>query len=411
VEKLDKKAHVAFLVHSKLSSLDILQYIAQEFGLEVNGQSKAALLINLKDFISTYAMKNEKVILIIDEAQNLSVDVLEELRLLTNFENPEKKLLQIILVGQRQLEHILKLPELAQLSQRIGLNCRLLPMNYPETKGYIERRLEVAGISSPIFTPKATKEIFVRSKGIPRVINLICDLALLFGFIDEEYEIGRTTIKQVMKELNLYAPEKRMSRAPRQKRATNGAHANGFRRPGRLALVAGIAVCSLLGVGIVLQSPLASRKLREYMTTVSSPLAVVPPSPGGREQPLLPPSPGGREQSKRVQWAQPTLSYQLPTGEPLAVSLPPLQPTPDNLPVKVTLDASANMPLWLKFDPEKLVLSGTAPRTEAGKTYHLTVRARTADGLESPLQLAFTLLPQTRPSRAFPLTTPRQGKP
>src|SRR6266849_4018538 len=155
VEKLDKKAHVAFLVHSKLSSLEILQYVSQEFGLEINGQSKAALLIKLKDFLSTYAMKNEKVILIIDEAQNLSVDVLEELRLLTNFENPEKKLLQIILVGQLQLESILKLPELAQLSQRIGLNCRLLPMNYPETKGYIERRLEVAGISSPIFTPKA----------------------------------------------------------------------------------------------------------------------------------------------------------------------------------------------------------------------------------------------------------------
>jgi hypothetical protein len=318
--------------------------------------------------------------------------------LLTNFENPEKKLLQIILVGQRQLEAILKLHELAQVSQRIGLNCRLLPMNYPETKGYIERRLEVAGIISPLFTPQATRAIFARSQGIPRVINLICDLALLFGFIDEKYEIGRATITQVMKELNLYAPAKRLSRHPRHQRDTTGAHANGFKRPGRLALVAGIAVCSLLGIGVVLQSSLARRQLREYRTTGASPLAVVPHRPGVRAQP------------QPVQWAHTTLSYQLPTGEPLAVALPPLQPTPDQLPVKVTLDASDTMPLWLKFDPEQLALSGTAPLTETGKTYHLTVRARTAAGLESPLQLAVTLIPQTRPALAVPRTAPRQGK-
>ena len=102
VKSLDEETHVAFLVHSKLDPLDILQYASHEFKLEISGQSKAELLINLKNFLFTYAMKNEKIILIIDEAQNLSVDVLEELRLLTNFENPEKKLLQIILAGQPQ---------------------------------------------------------------------------------------------------------------------------------------------------------------------------------------------------------------------------------------------------------------------------------------------------------------------
>ena len=137
VKSLDEKTHIAFLVHSKLESLDILQYIFQEFGLESTGKSKAELLISLKDFLLTYENTNEKVVIIVDESQNLSVDVLEDLRLLTNFENHEKKLLQIMLVGQPQLEYILKLPELNQLSQRIGFNCQLLPMNYYETQGYI----------------------------------------------------------------------------------------------------------------------------------------------------------------------------------------------------------------------------------------------------------------------------------
>src|SRR5262249_41012302 len=140
------------------------------------------------------------------------VDVLEELRLLTNFENHEKKLLQIILAGQLQLEEKLKLPELAQLSQRLGFYSRLMPMNHRETKGYIEKRLSVAGVTYPIFTPKAIKKIFVYSNGVPRVINLLCDLALLFGFINEKREIGPTMIQQAMQEFNFHIPTHSMRR-------------------------------------------------------------------------------------------------------------------------------------------------------------------------------------------------------
>src|SRR5215813_10474928 len=174
MKRLDEKTHVAFLVNPNLDYVDILKHASQEFGLEVTGKSKAELLTNLENLLLTCAMKNEKVILIVDEAQHLSVDVLEELRLLTNFENHEKKLLQIILAGQLQLEEKLKLPELAQLSQRLGFYGRLMPMNYRETKGYIEKRLSVAGVTYPIFTPKAIKKIFVYSNGVPRVINLLC---------------------------------------------------------------------------------------------------------------------------------------------------------------------------------------------------------------------------------------------
>src|SRR4030095_15632983 len=226
VQSLNEKTRRVYIVNTKLEFIDILKHITQEFGLESTGKSKIELLTNLKNFLLMCEKINEKAVIIIDEAQDLSVDVLEELRLLSNFESHEKKLLQIILVGQPQLEYILKLPKLTQLAQRIGFNCQLFPMNYYETKGYIEKRLEVAGVIYPIFTSRAIKKIFVSSKGIPRVINLICDTALLFGSGDAKHQIGRAIIKQVMKELNLYIPEKSISHYTNQKRDENGPQAN-----------------------------------------------------------------------------------------------------------------------------------------------------------------------------------------
>jgi general secretion pathway protein A len=296
IEKLDEKIHAAFIVNSRLNSFEILQYASKELRLEITGQSKAELLLNLKDFLLTHAVTNEKVILIIDEAQNLSVDVLEDLRLLTNFENAEKKLLQIILVGQPQLEEKLKLPELAQFSQRVGLSCRLLPMNQGETKCYIEKRLYVAGASYPIFTPRAIKEIFLYSQGIPRVINIICDFALLLSFIDETYEIGHTIIKQVIEELTLYTPKKSMYRYTHQKQDTTITSNSGLMCRNHRALVSALAAFILLGAGLILQSSLGSKKLKEYTTrSVESPPIVLPQSPAYREPPLLPQSPAYRE--------------------------------------------------------------------------------------------------------------------
>src|SRR5262249_12103158 len=152
-----------------------------------------------------------------------------------------------ILSGHLELENTLNLPKLSQIRQIIGVHCRLIPMSYSETRRYIARRLEVAGSNTAIFTPKAIREIFVGSQGLPRAINVICDLALLSGFIHEEHEIGRATIRKVTQEFTLYTPAQRTSRQPHQKQATNGGHASGFRRPSRLAIIAGITVFSLLG--------------------------------------------------------------------------------------------------------------------------------------------------------------------
>ena len=170
---------------------------------------KSNLLINLENFLLTCEKRTEKVIIILDEAQNLSVDVLEEVRLLTNFEHHGQKLLQIILVGQPQLEYVLQLPQLTQLTQRIGFNCQLLPLNYSETKWLYRKKVGCCGVLCILSSQqRAIKQIFMYSKGIPRVINLISDTALLFGFGDEKRTIGRTIIRQVMQELNLYSSGK-----------------------------------------------------------------------------------------------------------------------------------------------------------------------------------------------------------
>jgi hypothetical protein len=290
------------------------------------------------------------------------------------------------------------LPELTQLNQRLGFHCCLIPMDYYETKGYIEQRLAVAGVTHPVFTARAVKKIFMCAKGVPRVINVICDNALIYGFSHRKRKIGCAIIQQVVQKLHLDGIEQV------EKHQSQG----GFGRSKRLALITGIASLSLLGVGFVLQPSLPGGKFREYTRSVASPPAVLPQSPSVHEPPLLPQSPDVHEppllpqspsvyeQPKRVQWVQTTVSYQLPTGTPLTVSLPQLQRTPRDLPVTVTLHISDSTPTWLTFDPAKLVLSGTAPLQDTGKTYHLTFRAQTTDGPESLLQLVVTLRGQTK---------------
>ncbi len=295
LQHLAETTHAAFLVSSTLNAFEILQYAAKEFRLEFTGDSKAKLLLQLRDFLVTQATSNAKVVLIVDEAQNLSVEVLEDLRLLTNFERAEKKLIQIILVGHLRLEETLKCPELLQLRQRVGRRCRLLPLNDDETKAYIERRLAVAGATEPLFTPQAIKAVSLHSQGIPRVINTICDGALLFGFRDDTREIGPWTIQAVMQDLHVYTPEQLQRSHTRPQRDTPVRPASGFRRPRRRVVLAALAVVSLLGAGVLWHSPLVSHKGKESARRSASSPAVVPPSPAYREPPLLPYEPASRE--------------------------------------------------------------------------------------------------------------------
>lgn len=398
VQRLGNKAHVAYVVNPKLDPTGMLQYASQEFRLEISGKSKAELLINLKNFLIYYP--GQRIIIIVDEAHNLSVDVLEELRLLTNFETSEKKLIQIILAGQPQLEELLQLPELAQLNQRIGMSCRLLPMSAEETRRYIERRATVAGAKQALFTPEAIEEIFVYAQGVPRVINMLCDLALLFGYADAEREIKRSTIQQAAENLNLYVREGSLRRqASRPQEWTNEVqHGDaeplqrlekrlpwpGAMPPGRLVRRIGFVVAGLLLGGIALGLFFNSHTLQEYTAKLAPYLRLS--SPGTPSS-----MPSGA-----VQWAQNSVFHQLPTGEPFSLSLPALQNTREGFPVEVTLDTLSNVPGWLEFDPTELRLRGVAPSTEAGKIYTLAFRAHTTNGLESLLQLHVALIGQTK---------------
>jgi general secretion pathway protein A len=141
------------------------------------------------------------VVLIIDEAQNLDPKLLEEVRLLTNLETPKGKLLQVILMGQPELDHILSLPQFRQLKQRVSLRYQLKPLNSEDTNFCIMRRLKLAGAAEQTFTPKL-KEIYRYSKGIPRLINIVCDNALLTGFATDQKVIGDKIIREVVSNLD-----------------------------------------------------------------------------------------------------------------------------------------------------------------------------------------------------------------
>ena len=196
--------HIAFLVNSKINVQDLFCLIFDEFGLEANEDSKSMYLIKLKNFLTQNHHNNQKSILILDEAQNFHAALLEEIRLLSNMEIAGEKLLHIFLVGQPQLLENVKTPGLGQLKQRLGIMYNLLPLNRLETELYIHKRLSVAGAHEvDIFRSDALDEIFACAKGFPRLINILCDNALLFGCSTNIYHIGRDIIRRVAKDMDI----------------------------------------------------------------------------------------------------------------------------------------------------------------------------------------------------------------
>lgn len=200
---------VALLFNPRLSVNDFFQYILKDFGINSNGSSKGEYLHALYEYLIDAYRKDEKAVLIVDEAQGLSKELLEEIRLLSNLETAKAKLLQIVLVGQPELRHTLMQDELRQLRQRVNLQHHLPPLNEVETGGYIKRRLRIAGCRNSIFTPKAIKEIYKFTGGIPRLINVLCDNALLTGYAAEKRIINEKIIKDVAQDLRLMTKKNR----------------------------------------------------------------------------------------------------------------------------------------------------------------------------------------------------------
>jgi len=196
--------HIAFLVNSKINVQDLFCLIFDEFGLETNEDSKSMYLIKLKNFLIHNHHNNQKSILILDEAQNFHAALLEEIRLLSNMETAGEKLLHIFLVGQPQLLANVRAPSLGQLKQRLGIMYNLLPLSRLEAELYIHKRLSVAGAHEvDIFRRDALDEIFACAKGFPRLINILCDNALLFGCSTNTYHIGRDIIRHVAKDMDI----------------------------------------------------------------------------------------------------------------------------------------------------------------------------------------------------------------
>jgi len=195
----------AYVFNPCLSQLEFLQYIAGDFQLPTTGKSKSELLLELGTFVIARHKKGLPTVLVVDEAHHLSVDVLEEIRLLTNLETPQEKLLQILLVGQPELDEKLDSRNLRQLKQRIAVRAQLGCLELAETRGYIYRRLQIAGSSEPaqVFPMDTILEAHRQSRGLPRLLNTLCENALIHGYARQLETIPPEIIEEIAADFRL----------------------------------------------------------------------------------------------------------------------------------------------------------------------------------------------------------------
>jgi general secretion pathway protein A len=204
LEQLPGHADVALILNPRITPAEFLLTICEELHIHVpeSGRGSTKTLMDLlgRHLLDTHA-RGRRVVLIVDEAQNLSTETLEQVRLLTNLETATTKLLQIILIGQPELRSLLDQPDLRQLAQRITGRYHLDPLSTEESAGYVKHRMRVAGATAEVFTPSALREIHRLSGGIPRVINVICDRALLGAFTQEDHRAGAALVRQAAAEV------------------------------------------------------------------------------------------------------------------------------------------------------------------------------------------------------------------
>jgi general secretion pathway protein A len=195
----------AYVFNSRLSSFEFLQFIAGDLGLETKAKTKSDLLLDFGRYLIGRHQQDLTTVLVVDEAHHLSAEVLEEIRLLTNLETSQGKLLQILLIGQPELDDKLDLVELRQLKQRIALRARLEALDRQETGGYVERRLQMAGATLPttLFPSETIAEIYRYSRGIPRLINTICENALISGYARQLPSIPVDIVTEVARDFRL----------------------------------------------------------------------------------------------------------------------------------------------------------------------------------------------------------------
>ena len=199
------RVHTSFVFNPRLETLDLFEFILSDFGIPIVNRTKSSMLIQLNRWLIERFREGETCVVVIDEAQNLSLDLLEEVRLLTNLETGSQKLLQIILSGQPELEDKLRQPVVRQLRQRISLWCRTQALTQAETARYITERLRIAGTTETIFPPDTVIAIHRVSRGIPRIINLLCEHSLMVAYADQERQIPPAIVAYVAEDQGLDA--------------------------------------------------------------------------------------------------------------------------------------------------------------------------------------------------------------
>ena len=201
ISKIQQSVQIGLVNQTYATPAQFIKMVCQDFELDVAGKDKAEMVDHFHEFLLRQFSIKERVILIIDEAQNLSPKTMEEIRMLSNLEAEKHHLIQMILVGQPELKYKIQRPDLIQFAQRITVNCHLNGLNRDEVSEYIDYRMKVAGATeTDIFTEEAVKSIYQFTRGVPRLINVMCDAALVYGFADELKTIDERTIDVVAKE-------------------------------------------------------------------------------------------------------------------------------------------------------------------------------------------------------------------
>jgi general secretion pathway protein A len=208
LEQLDEHFSTALILNPVLNGDELMKAIATEFGLAVRGMDRLETLATINDFLLQQTLAGKESVLIVDEAQNLTEELLEQVRLISNLETDDRKLLQIVLMGQPELRDRLNRHRLRQLRQRITVRYHLSPLTRTEVGQYIQHRLALAGSNGPpTFTFPALWRVFSYSQGIPRLVNAVCDKALLAGFVERSYRINFRMVGRAIRELegNIHA--------------------------------------------------------------------------------------------------------------------------------------------------------------------------------------------------------------
>ncbi len=198
-----RRVSTAFVFNPRLDVLDFLEFVLTDFGMVPTARTKSGMLLQLNRWLIERYRMQETCVVVVDEAQNLSWDLLEEIRLLTNLETSSEKLLQIVLSGQPELEEKLRHPSVRQLRQRVSLWCRTQSLTEAQTHAYVAERLRIAGAKWVIFPAEALDLIHRYSRGIPRIINLLCEHALIVAYVEQVQQVTVAMIEGVAAELEL----------------------------------------------------------------------------------------------------------------------------------------------------------------------------------------------------------------